>query len=505
MNWEALTDVKRYDVIVVGAGVVGALCARELTRYGARVLVLEKGSDVCSGASKANSGIVHACLSPKPGSNKARLCLEGNRLMPQLCRELGVPFMPVGALTVAFREREVRVLSALRARGERNGERGLEILRGPRLREAEPALSEEAVAALLSPSAGIVNPMLLTIAAAENAVANGAEVLLEAEVTGIIVEQDGVAGVRTTRGDFGCRFLVNAAGAHADRVMRMVGITDLTIHPRRGDYFVLDRSVCSSGLDGERSGGKPLVRHVLFPIPTPVTKGILVTPTVDGNVLLGPTSLPTHELEHPAVSGEGLAEVERQVVRMVPSLDLRQCIAVFAGSRPAGARDFIIRGERSPQGLITLAGIESPGLTAAPAIARRAVALLGEAGLKLRPDPSFDPIREPPPRLAGMPPEVRAELVARDPAFGRIVCRCEEVSEGEIVAAIRSPIPARTLDAIKKRVRVGAGRCQGGFDLPYVVEILARELGIAPCEVTKSGTGSEVLMGTTGACRGRCG
>lgn len=498
--------MERYDVIIIGAGVVGALCARELARYDLRVLVLEKGSDVCSGASKANSGIVHACLSPRPGTNKALLCLEGNRLMPGVCQELGVPFQPVGALTVAFREREERVLRALKSRGESNGEQGLELLRGRRLREAEPALSEEAVAALYAPSAGIVNPMLLTIAAAENAVLNGVEVLLEAEVTGISVESGRVTAVRTTRGDFGCRFVVNAAGAHADEIMAMVGLTGLTIRPRRGDYFVLDRMHRAPGLAGgePQEPGQTLVRHVLFPIPSPVSKGILVTPTTDGNILLGPTSLPTDARDHPPVSIEGLAEVEAQVMRMVPSLDLRQCIAVFAGSRPSGTRDFVIRREPSPLGMITLAGIESPGLTAAPAIARRAVALLAEAGLELRPNPSFDPTRPVPPRLADLPPAARAELIAQDPAYGRIICRCEEVSEGEIVAAIRAPIPARTLDALKKRVRVGAGRCQGGFDLPYVVEILARELGVPPCQVTKSGAGSEVLVGTTAAGRGRC-
>lgn len=473
---------------------VGALCARELARYNLRVLVLEKGADVCSGASKANSGIVHACLSPRPGSNKARLCLEGNQLMPETCRELGVPFKRVGALTVAFQEREMRVLQALKSRGEHNGERELEIVRGTRLRELEPALSEQAVAALYSPSAGVVDPMLLTIAAAENAVVNGARVLLEAEVTDMTVANGRVTAVHTTQGDFACRFVVNAAGAHADEIMRMVGITGFAVRPRRGDYFVLDRTAQEQSL----------VRHVLFPIPSPVSKGILVTPTTEGNLLLGPTSLPTEVREQPPVSGEGLAEVERHALRMVPLLDMRQCIAVFAGCRPSGGRDFIIRRELAPSNMITLAGIESPGLTAALAIAREAVSLLAEAGLELTSNPTFNPIREVPLRVADMSAEMRAELVARKPAFGRIICRCEEVSEGEILAAIHAPIPACTLDAIKKRVRVGAGRCQGGFDLPYVVEILARELGITPCEVTKNGAGSEVLVGTTNAGRGQC-
>jgi len=490
---------EQYDVIIVGAGVVGALCARELTRFRVRVLLLEKESDVCSGASKANSGIVHPGTSPRTGSLKARLCLRGNRLMPEVCRELNVPLQTIGSLTVAFDEREVHVLRALMARGIANGETGLELVHGARLWEMEPALAEAAVAALYAPTAGVVNPMLLTIAAAENAVANGAQLRLNTEVTGIVVEGGRVTGVRTNRGEFACRHLVNAAGARADEVMRMVGIHRLEIRPRRGDYYVLDRP--DPVLGGGQ--GEPLVRHVLFPIPSPTSKGILVTPTTEGNLLLGPTSTPTDYREHPPVDAAGLAAVEQQVRKMVPQLDLRRCIAVFAGSRPSGSSDFVIRLEKAPQGMVNLAGIESPGLTAAPAIAQEALRLLREGGLALTPNPAFTPIRPAPLRVTALDPEERARLVQREPAFGRIICRCEEVSEGEIVAAIRSAVPAATLDALKKRLRVGAGRCQGGFDLPLVVEILARELGVSPFEVTKCGPESEVLCQPTPAGRRR--
>lgn len=468
-----------YDVIVVGGGVVGCHCARELSRYHLRVLLLEKEWDVCSGASKANSGIVHACITPKPGTLKARLCLEGNRLMPEVCRELGVPYRRNGALTVALRRRDLRVLRALKARGESNGEPGLRLIEHEELRRAEPNLSPEAVAALVCPSAGIVDPFMLTIAAAENAVANGVEVALGAEVTGVIVEGGRVAGVRTTQGERRCRYLVNAAGAHADRIAALAGAETLAIRPRRGDYYVLDKV--------------ELVQHTLFPIPSPATKGILVTPTTHGNVLLGPTSQPSPYREAPPADGAGLAQVLQEVRRLVPGVDMSRCIAVFAGSRPSGTRDFVIEMAGRPRGLLHLAGIESPGLTAAPAIARLAVRLLAGAGLRLARRREFDPIRPAPPVLAGMSLEQRRDLVGRDRRYGRIICRCEGVSEGEIVAAIHAPVPALTLDALKRRVRVMAGRCQGGFDMPMILDIMARELGCRPWQVTKSGPGSEVL------------
>ncbi|MHB0876155.1 MAG: FAD-dependent oxidoreductase [Anaerolineae bacterium] len=469
-----------YDVIIV----VGCQCARELARYRLRVLLLEKESDVCSGASKANSGIVHPCTAPKPGSWKARLCLTGNRLMPQVCAELGVAYRQNGSLTVALADSEWRVLRALKSRGEANGENGLRLLDGAEARSLEPRLSPEVRGALLAPSAGIVDPFMLTIAAAENAVANGVEVRLEAEVLGVAVESGVVTGVETAGGRISAPYVVNAAGLYADRIAATAGDRRLHITPRRGDYFILDKM--------------DLVQHTIFPIPSPASKGILVTPTAHGNVLLGPTSLPSPHRDFPPVSASGLADVRQQVLRMVPDIDMRQCIAVFAGVRPSGSRDFAIGMAPGVNGLLNLAGIESPGLTAAPAIARTAVALLGQAGLRLEPNPAFDPIRPAPPRLAEMGSEERARLVGRDPRYGRIICRCEGVSEGEIVAAIHAPVPARTLDAIKRRTRAMAGRCQGGFDLPWIVEIVARELGIEPWRVTKNGAGSELLLGLTG-------
>jgi len=472
-----------YDVIIVGGGVVGCLCARKLTRYRLRVLLVEKESDVCSGASKANSGIVHACLSPRPGSLKARLCLEGNRTMPQACQELGVRYERTGALTVALRERELLVLQALRKRGERNGEQGLRLVSGEDLRLLEPNLAPSACAALVAPSAGIVDPMMLTIAAAENAVANGAQVMLQAEVKEIVVEGGRVEGVVTTKGTFRCRYLVNAAGLHADEIVRMAGMDGVQIRPRRGEYLVLDKM--------------DLVRHVIFPIPTPVSKGILVVPTVHGNVLLGPTSVPCEDRDAPPAAAEGLAGVRQHVRRFVPSVDMGQCIAVFAGVRPSGPKDFVIEMARGPRGLLNLAGIESPGLTASPAIARMAVSLLAEAGLNLEPNPHFNPIRQAPPRMAEMSPAERSALTKRDPRYSRVICRCEGVTEGEIVAAIQAPIPARTLDAIKKRTRAMMGRCQGGFDTPLIIEIMARELGIKPWEVSKNGPGSDMVVGPT--------
>jgi len=473
-----------YDVVIVGGGVVGCHCARELSRYDLRVLLLEKEADVCSGASKANSGIVHPALSPKVGSLKARLCLEGNRMMRRVCQELGVAYRQIGALTVALREDELPALRSLKAQGERNGELNLRLVAGEELQRLEPELNRAALAALFAPTAAIVDPFMLTIAAAENAVLNGADVLLQAEVVDIIVEAGRVRGVVTSKGEFQCRYLVNAAGLHADEVMQLAGMKGFRITPRRGDYFVLDKM--------------HLVEHVIFPLPTLVSKGILITPTVHGNILLGPTSVLAEERDDPPVVAEGLAEVSQHVRMLVPSVNLSECIAVFAGVRPSGADDFIIEMAKEPLGLLNLAGIESPGLTSAPAIARLAVSLLAEAGLELEPKSDFNPIREAPPRVSELCLAEREALVRRDPRYGRVICRCEGVTEGEIVAAIHSPIPATTLDAIKKRTRAMSGRCQGGFDTPLIIEILARECGMEPWQVSKKGPGSEVLTGPTG-------
>lgn len=474
-----------YDVIIIGGGVVGCLIARTLSRYRLRVLLLERESDVCSGTSKANSAIVHAGYDAKPGSLKAKLNVAGNRMYDQVCAELGVLFQRCGTYVVALTDEDLLTLDELYQRGVQNGVLGMRIISGEEMMRAEPLVNPEVRAALYAASGGIVDPFMMTIAAAENAVTNGVHVRLETEVTDLLKRDGRICGVRTPRGDWASRFVVNAAGVHADTIMALAGLYGFHIRPRRGEYYVLDRE-------------KSAVRTVLFPCPTKVSKGIVVTPTAHGNTLLGPNAVDVGEKDDSSVTPAGLEEVFSGAQRLVPTLDRRDVIAVFAGLRAAGSSgDFCIEAPREAPGLINVAGIESPGLTAAPAIAEFVLDLLRECGLQLVAKPDYNPVRHSPPCFSELSREEQAALIARDPRYGRIVCRCETVTEGEIVAAIHAPLPARTYDALKRRTRLGAGRCQGGFDTPRVLEILARELGIPYTSVTKRGPGSEFVVRET--------
>ena len=473
--------INSYDVIVIGGGVVGCLTARALSRYQLRILLLEREADVCSGTSKANTAIIHAGYDAKPGSLKAALNVAGNRMYSQVCGELGVLCERHGTYVVALEEEDMRTLEDLRARGVHNGVPGLRIISADEMKKAEPLLTEQTKGALFAETGGIVDPFMMTIAAAENAVTNSVELCLDTEVTGLALHEGRVIGVKTPTGVFASNYVVNAAGLHSDQIMAMAGLSGFGIKPRKGEYYVLDRE-------------KSLVKQVLFPCPTPVSKGIVVTPTSHGNTLIGPNAVNTDQRDDVVVTRQGLHEVFSGAQRLVPSLNKRDVIAVFAGLRAAGSTgDFLIEASREVPGLVNLAGIESPGFTAAPAIAERVVDLLRDCGLTLVSKRSFNPERQPPPRFAELSRREQQELIAHDPRYGRVVCRCEMVTEGEIVAAIHAPVPARTYDAIKRRTRLGAGRCQGGFDTPRVINILARELNRPRISVSKKGTGSEFL------------
>lgn len=477
--------IERADVVIIGGGAVGCLIARALSRYKLETIIIEKEADLCCGASKANSAIVHAGYDPHPGSLKARLNVSGNALFEQVCRELSVPFKRTGSLAVAFDEEEVKALRQLKERGERNGVPGLRIVGREELKELEPNLNPRAQAALYAPTAGTVDPFLLTIAAAENAVLNGAKVWLETEALDFLLSSGMVRGVVTTQGTIEASFVINAAGLGADLLAKRAGL-DPSLFPRRGEYYLLDKETF------------PPLNHVLFPVPTPVSKGITVVPTVHGNLLLGPNAQCIPDREDKSTTEEGLAEVYEAAKRLVPEVSLRGAIANFAGLRAAShVGDFVIEASRQPFGLINLLGIDSPGLSAAPAIAEYVVELLVEMGAPLEEKEDYRPHRPAIPCFRELSLTERESLIARDPRFGRIVCRCEMVTEGEVVAAIHSPIPARTLDALKRRVRVGAGRCQGAFDTPRLVAILSRELGLPPTAITKDGPGSELLTRRT--------
>lgn len=474
-----------YDVVVTGAGVTGAFIARELSKYRLTVLVIDKESDVAMGTSKANSAIVHAGYDAVPGSLKAVLNMRGNKMMKHISEELDVSFNMIGSLVVCFSEDDLSGLEELRIRGLENGVENLEIIGAERLREMEPNISPNAVAALYAPSAGIICPYELTLHAMENAVDNGAELKLECKLTGI--NYDGNAfHLETTKGTVKCRYFVNAAGLYSDTVAEMAGDRSFRINPRKGEYVLLDKMYGS------------LVNRVIFQLPTAKGKGILVTPTIDGNLLVGPNAEDVRDKSDTATTSRGLSEIINVARLSVPSLDTRGIITSFAGLRATGSTgDFIIRPSSINKNLIHAAGIESPGLTAAPAIGEMVVELLKKSGLKLEAKPDFCPLIEKYTPSRKMSKSQWNEAVKKDPAHGRIVCRCEKITEADIVTSIRRTIGARSVDAVKRRIRAGMGRCQGGFCSPRIVEILSKELGIPFEEVTKSGGESVFLLKRT--------
>lgn len=483
-----------YDIIIIGGGVVGCMTARALSRYNLRILLIEKEADIGMGASSANSAIIHAGHDPVPGTLKARMNKLANPMWDQLSAELGIPFKRCGAYVVAVTPEEANCLQDLKERGDQNGVH-TEIISADEMKKREPQINPAVTGALFTPTAGMVDPFAACIAPIENAIQNGVEVMLETSFEDFILENDRIIGIRTNRGAFGCRWVINAAGVYSDEVMHKAGIRpEFKITPRKGEYYILDRAEFHFD-------------NILFPVPSAVSKGILVLGSTHGNVLVGPNSNLT-EPGDTAVTADGLTEIWQGAQKLIPSLNQRSIIAVFAGARATGNatctasgvdyhHDFIIEIPEKIHGLVNLGGIESPGLTAAPAIAEYVIDLLKDASEKLETRKNWDPIRKPRPRFNQLNRDEQAALVARDPRYGRIVCRCETVTEGEIVAEIHAPLPARTYDAIKRRTWLGTGRCLGSFDMPRVVDILARELGVSPFEVTKKGPGSEFLIRPT--------
>lgn len=470
------------DIIIVGAGVSGCAIARELSRYQADILVLEREEDVCCGTSKANSAIVHAGFDAAHGTLMAKLNVEGSRRMPQLAKELDFPFVQNGSLVVMLREEERPALEKLYENGRANGVEGLRILDREALRQLEPNLSDDAVAALYAPTGGIVCPFGLTYALAENAAKNGVRFQFDTTVTGI-APTDGGWRLTTNRGEFTARAVINAAGVHAGVLHHQVTEEPLHIIPRRGEYFLLDRST------------EGFVHRTIFRLPGKYGKGVLVSPTVHGNTIVGPTATDQEDSEAVATTREGLEEVRRKAEALVKNLPLRQTITSFAGLRAHTVEhDFQIR--QVKPGFIDCAGIESPGLSAAPAIGAM-VAELARDFLSLGEKSDFDPTRKGILNPKTLDAEAHAALLRENPAYGTVICRCERITEGEILDAIHRTPGARSLDGVKRRTRAGMGRCQGGFCSPRVMELLARELGVGLSEITKSGAGSALVVGRT--------
>lgn len=468
------------DIVIIGAGVSGCAIARELSRYRAKVLVLERDEDVCCGTTKANSAIVHAGYDAAHGSLMARLNVEGSRLMPALAKELDFSYEQNGSLVVMLDEADRPTLNALYQNGVANGVEGLRIVERDELVKMEPNISDEAIAALYAPTGAIVCPFGLTYALAENAAKNGVEFRFDTEVTGISPIEGGWR-VATSAGDFEARVVVNAAGVFADALHNMVSEDKMTIIPRRGDYFLLDHSAAGH------------VHSTIFQLPGKYGKGVLVAPTVHGNILVGPTAIDIEDKESTATTQSGLDEVRTKSSLAVKNLPLRQTITSFCGLRAHEVRHEFFIGEVKP-GFVDCAGIESPGLSSAPAIGKMAAGIV-QGILNLAENPAFDPTRKGILDPKTLDPESHAALIKQNPAYGTVICRCETVTEGEIIDAIHRVPGARSVDGVKRRTRAGMGRCQGGFCSPRVMEILARELGIDQSEVTKAGAGSGLIVG----------
>ena len=472
---------KSYDVIIIGGGVVGAAAARELSRYELSVCLLEKEEDVCSGTSKANSAIVHAGFDALPGTLKAKFNVQGNAMMDELAQELSFEFRRNGSLVLCFSDEDMPKLGELYRRGIQNGVPDIQILTGNDVRKMEPNLTDEVVAALYAPTGGIVCPFGLTIALAENACDNGAEFRFDTEVLGIRRNAENGYEIDTTDGTYTAKYVVNEAGVHSDEIHNMVSGKKLHITPRKGDYCLLDKE----------AGGH--VSSTIFQLPGKYGKGVLVSPTVHGNLLIGPTATDVEDKEDTATTAAELADVVAKSAVSVKNIPYRLTITSFSGVRAHEDGDDFIVGEASDApGFFDAAGIESPGLSSAPAIGLYlAEQIAAKSGAEKK--KSFNPKRKGFVKLAEKSFEERAALIRENPLYGVIVCRCMQISEGEIVDAIRRTPGARSLDGIKRRVRQGMGRCQAGFCTPKTMEILSRETGIPMEKICKNRDGSEML------------
>lgn len=472
-----------YDVTIIGAGVTGAMIARLLSAYDCKICVLEKENDVAMGATRANSAIVHAGFDAKEGSLKAKLNVRGSEMMQHVAEELGVKYKNNGSLVIGFDEEDKKTIEELKNRGEKNGVRDLKILEDTELLKLEPNLSENVKYALYAPTGAIVCPYELTIAAMGNAMDNGVELKLDFEVNSI--ENMGDFYVISSENDkIKTKYVINAAGVYADNIAKMVGDDSFNITPRRGEYILLDKA-CGN-----------VISHTVFRTPSKMGKGILVSPTVDGNLLTGPTSVDIDDKDDKKTTNEGFFNIIKESAENLKKVPFNKTITSFCGLRATGSTgDFIINTPKA--GFINVAGIESPGLSASPAIAEYVLDLLLKNGFSAEKNKSYNPIRKPMHYFKNASIEEKNEIIKNNPSFGKVVCRCETITEGEILEAIRTNPKARDLDGVKRRTRAQMGRCQGGFCSPYIIELLSKELDIPYEDVTKSGGNSIINIGKT--------
>lgn len=476
-----------YDILIIGGGIVGASIAREFSRYKLDIGLLEKEEELAFGVSKSNSGIIHPGTQNPFDSLKGKLCVEGNALTRVICNELGVEFKEVGELIVAFDEEEKKELYVIKKEAEALKVPGLSVVDSVWLRKHEPNLNDKALCALYAPTAGIISPYRMVYDLAENAAKNGVKFHTNTKVENINVIMDRHSTVKesfevyTNKGLFKTRYMINAAGLFADNISGMVGIKDFKITPRKGEEFLLDKK------------REHIANHLLFPIPSKTSKGILVIKTSDGNPMVGPTAEVVENKELLETTDVGLEKVLAAVQKMIPSISANDIIAYFAGLRPACGDDFIVRHEDKVPGFINVAGIQSPGLTSAPAIALMVKDILKDKGLALKKKLIFKRHRKKTHHLFSLPWRKIKELISKDAAYGDIICRCEMVSRKEIEDAIDRG--AKTLDGIKFRTRAQGGRCHGGFCTTRILKILSEKTGKPLTELTKRGSGSEVIKG----------
>jgi len=475
---------KNADVLVIGAGAVGCAIARELTKYRIKVLVIDKNEDVGGDASKSNSAIIHTGYDAPPGTLESMLVVAANPMYDKLTEDLDVPFAKIGALLPAFTDEQFQQLPAIKEKAFKNRVYDVEYLTGSQLMEREPNLNPEVKAGLYIPRESIIDPFLLVVAYAENALENGADFLLGTKVTGIRTSEGAVAGVTTTAGDIDARYVVNAAGLFCDEIAAMVGKNDYYVNPRKGQFYILDKNTSCQ------------VSHIMLPIPTKLTKGKLMCPTIHGNMLIGPTAEDLTDKDDHSTDSVGLESVRVDVAKIIPGVMFSDTITQYSGLRP----------NRNPEGLhvdvyddikgyVNLSGVRSTGITASAALGKYVTQKLIEIGMPALFKTDFIEKRKGIARFHELAREQQDALIRDNPLFGKVICRCETVTEGEILQAIRRPLPARSMDAIKRRLRAGMGRCQGGFCGPRVIEILARELGVPVSGINKNTAGSFMVTG----------
>jgi len=470
-----------YDVAIIGSGIVGAACAYRLSRFNLKTVVIEKNNDVCCGTTKANSAIIHAGYDPKPNTLMARLNVEGSKMTQEICEKLDIPYKQIGSLVVAFSEEEAKTIEELYQRGIKNGVQGVKVIGKDELKKLEPNISDEAVCALYAPTAAIVNPWEYGLAMAETAVRNGTEIMLEAEVTGIDKNENSW-NIHTAKGDIEAEYVINAAGVNSDDIHNMVAEETFRILPSAGEYYLLDKS------EGTR------VSHIVFQCPNKEGKGTLVAPTVHGNLIVGPNSV-SGDKEDISTKTASLDFIRETAAKSVPSIAFRENIRNFTGIRANSTiNDFII--EFAAEHFLDLAGIKSPGLSAAPAIAKTAEEMLIENGLEAVEKENFIDKRT---HIVfkHLSAPVKNQVIYQNPAYGRVICRCETITEGEIIADLNSPIPPVSLDGIKRRAGSGMGRCQGGFCGPKILEIMAKFKNTDYENILQDNTGSYILTEPT--------